>query len=75
MSGITYERACIARLVPMRQFRSMRKSGIAPYLTTAMGKKCCSACGQVFPKGVKPSLSRAFAEHVRKVHKPKRKDE
>src|SRR5690348_7475062 len=50
----------------------MRREKIPPYLTTVLGKKRCSACGLVFPKDSKPSLSKAFAEHVRSVHKPKK---
>jgi hypothetical protein len=40
-----------------------------------MGKKRCSACGLEFPKGSEPSLSKAFAEHIRKVHKPQKPPE
>jgi len=29
----------------------------------------------VFPKDSKPSLSKAFAEHVRSVHKPKKTED
>jgi hypothetical protein len=36
-------------------------------------KKKCSECGQVFMLDAKPSLSRAFSEHVRTVHAPKHK--
>jgi hypothetical protein len=48
----------------------MGRQKLPPYLTTVMGKKRCSACGLEFPKNSKPSLSKAFAEHIRKVHKP-----
>jgi len=56
-------------------FTAMRREKIPPYLTTVLGKKRCSACGMVFPKDSKPSLSKAFAEHVRSVHKPKKTED
>jgi hypothetical protein len=52
----------------------MPRPNLPPYLTTVTGKKRCSACGIEFPKDCKPSVSKAFAEHVRKVHKPKAED-
>jgi hypothetical protein len=53
----------------------MGRAKIPPYLTTVSGKKCCSVCGLEFPKGVKPSLSKAFAEHIRKIHKAKNEND
>jgi hypothetical protein len=52
----------------------MQRANLPPYLTTVGGKKVCSVCGLEFPKGVKPSLSQAFADHFRQVHKNKPKD-
>lgn len=53
----------------------MLESKISPYLTTKLGKKQCSACGLEFSRNSKASLSKAFAEHVREVHKEKEPDE
>jgi hypothetical protein len=47
----------------------MAKPPMAPYLTTTLGKKCCSLCRMVFTKDMKPSLSKAFAEHIRTKHR------
>lgn len=47
----------------------MTERNLPPYLQTVLGVKKCSACDQVFPKDAKPSLSQAFATHVREVHK------
>lgn len=41
------------------------------YLTTKLGKKQCSAFGLEFPLDSKPSISRAFAAHVREAHRPR----
>jgi hypothetical protein len=49
----------------------VKRANIPPYLTTVSEKKVCSVCGLEFPKDSKPSVSRAFAEHVRKIHKKK----
>lgn len=54
---------------------AMHRQKIPPYLTTVLGKKRCSVCGLVFPKDSKPSLSKAFAEHVRNAHKPKKPED
>jgi hypothetical protein len=53
----------------------MKRANIPPYLTTVSGKKCCSVCGLQFPKDSKTTLSKAFAEHVRKAHPSKRSSE
>ena len=42
---------------------------IPPYLTTSHSQKRCSKCGEVFPKDSKPSISKAFAEHVKAAHR------
>jgi hypothetical protein len=34
------------------------------------GVKRCSMCTMAFPDDVRPSMSVAFAEHIRKAHKP-----
>ena len=49
----------------------MATSKLPAYLLTRLGKKECSLCGKVFPQDVKPSLGKAFAEHVREEHKGK----
>jgi hypothetical protein len=46
----------------------MSRPNLPPYLFTRLGKKECSICRKVFPKDSKPSISKAFAEHVRVVH-------
>jgi len=67
-----YETQCIASNKGNGNFcRVMRRSNLPPYLTTVMGKKRCSACDMEFPKDSRPSVSKAFAEHVRKAHRPK----
>jgi hypothetical protein len=49
----------------------MSRPKLPAHLLTRLGKKACSLCGQVFPKNVQPSLSKAFAKHVREQHKLK----
>jgi hypothetical protein len=46
----------------------MRESSIGPHLVPKHNVKLCSVCKKEFPLDVKPSLSQAFAEHVRKEH-------
>jgi hypothetical protein len=46
----------------------MSRPQLPPYLFTRLGKKECSICRKVFPKDSKPSISKAFAEHVRQAH-------
>jgi hypothetical protein len=41
---------------------------IGAHLTTKDGVKCCSMCGKHFPQDAKPSISKAFAAHVREEH-------
>ena len=50
----------------------MSKGKLPAHLIDRDGLKQCSACGQKFSLDAKPTLSRAFAEHVYAVHKPKR---
>jgi hypothetical protein len=45
------------------------KTILPPHLTSVSRIKQCSVCGTVFPKDVKPSLSRAFRKHVEEVHR------
>jgi hypothetical protein len=47
----------------------MIRKKMAAHLKTVMGKKRCSICNKIFSNEVKPSLSKAFAEHVRQEHK------
>jgi hypothetical protein len=41
-----------------------------PCLISDGNLKRCSVCGYPFPADVKPSMSVAFAEHLRKAHLP-----
>jgi hypothetical protein len=49
----------------------MPNSKLPAHLVDRDGSKQCSPCGQKFSPDAKPTLSRAFAEHVYAVHKPK----
>lgn len=44
-----------------------------PHLIEVNRRKRCSECGKVFSPDSKPSLSKAFAQHVRSEHSPKSK--
>ena len=44
-------------------------TNLPPHLVERDGEKLCSACGAVMPADAKPSLSKAFVEHVRQMHK------
>ena len=52
----------------------MQRANLPAYLTTVNGKKVCSVCGLHFPKDSKPSISKAFALHVRETHRAKLSD-
>ena len=41
-----------------------------PHLIKRNGEKCCSVCKKVFTADSKPSVSKAFVEHVRNEHRP-----
>lgn len=47
----------------------MPKSLLPPHLISVGAMKRCSECETTFDKGAKPSLSRAFADHVRNKHR------
>lgn len=47
----------------------MAHKQMSAHLMTTLGKKHCSICKEMFAKDAKPSLSQAFAEHVRREHK------
>jgi hypothetical protein len=48
----------------------MPKPNLPPHLVTDSGEiKLCSHCRKEFPADSKPSLSKAFAAHVRNEHK------
>jgi hypothetical protein len=47
----------------------MKFPSLPPYLISKGDQKQCSACGATFGKHVKPSISRAFREHVEKEHR------
>ena len=41
-----------------------------PHLISAGNLKHCSVCGHPFKPDVQPSMSEAFADHMRKAHQP-----
>ena len=55
---------------------AMSAQKLPPHLVSAGGddKKKGSECGQEFTLDAQPSLSRAFVEHVKTAHPPKRKN-
>lgn len=53
-----------------REGHKCRRFRLPPHLVDRDGEKLCSACGVVIPADAKPSLSKAFVEHVRQVHNP-----
>ncbi len=48
----------------------MARKRIQPHLIDYQGAKRCSICKMPFPPDAKPSQDEAFAEHVRKAHRP-----
>lgn len=62
---------CYANLVkrkrPVAPISSTRlmPTPFPPHLIDSEGEKCYSACKKVFPIDSKPSISKAFAQHVR----------
>jgi hypothetical protein len=55
----------------LNEHANMRRSTIPPHLISVGRIKRCSECGREFPLDVKPSLGRAFVEHVRNEHQRK----
>jgi len=47
----------------------MLRNKLPAYLTTVLGKKCCSACGKIFERNTVRSMGAAFAEHVKHAHR------
>jgi hypothetical protein len=49
----------------------MTTNPLPPHLLASSrdGTKKCSLCGELFSKDSKPSLSRAFSDHVKAVHR------
>jgi hypothetical protein len=47
-----------------------KKKLVLPRLVPDGDLKRCSVCGYPFSSDVKPSLDVAFADHLRKTHKP-----
>jgi hypothetical protein len=45
------------------------KTAREPHLTADGNLERCSVCGYPFPADVKPSMSVAFADHLRKAHR------
>ena len=50
----------------------MSKIKLSPHLVNRKGVLLCSECKEVFVGDEKLSVSRAFAQHVKTVHKPKK---
>lgn len=48
----------------------LKNTKLPPHWTANGGVKRCSVCGYPFLADVHPSIDAAFAEHLRKVHKP-----
>jgi hypothetical protein len=44
-------------------------NSIRPHLIDRDGEKLCSICKLPFLEGTLPSISKAFAEHIRAAHK------
>ncbi len=51
----------------------MARKRIQPRLIDYQGALRCSICKMPFPPDAKPSRDEAFAEHVRKAHRPDRR--
>ena len=56
------------------RLKSMAFPILPPYLIRHGAEKRCSVCGAVFGKYVKPTISRAFREHVEKEHRRTQND-
>lgn len=54
----------------MKQMSEAIGSDRPPHLISAGNLKRCSVCGCSFQPDVKPSMSVAFADHLRKAHQP-----
>ncbi len=55
--------------IPGETVRMARKR-IQPYLIDYQGAQRCSICKMPFPPDALPSQDEAFAEHVRRAHRP-----
>ena len=53
----------------------MSRKHMPPYLITVKGTKKCSLCDEPFSDDSKPSVSKAFASHVRTAHAKKTTEE
>jgi len=47
----------------------MGPTKLPPHLVRDRNLKRCSVCGESFTVDAQPSLSKAFVEHVKKVHR------
>jgi hypothetical protein len=47
-----------------------KHQSITPHLVEYMGALRCSICKMPFPEDAPPSIEEAFAEHVRRAHRP-----
>ncbi|MGA2372051.1 MAG: hypothetical protein ABSG11_15405 [Candidatus Korobacteraceae bacterium] len=59
-----------AREVRERKIADGKKQGSGLRLIADGNLQRCSVCGYPFEAGVKPSMSVAFSDHLRKSHKP-----
>jgi hypothetical protein len=50
--------------------KAFRRPADLPRLIADGNLERCSVCGYPFPADIKPSMSVAFADHLRKAHKP-----
>ena len=48
----------------------MPRSKLPPHLVQYQGLRRCSVCMMLFPDNSQPSVSKGFAEHVVKAHRP-----
>jgi hypothetical protein len=54
----------------MKQMSEAVERRPLPHLISAGDLKHCSVCGYPFKPDVQPSMSAAFADHMRKTHNP-----
>lgn len=57
-----------ARDVREQKIADRKKTASEPHLIRDGNAERCSVCGYPFPADVHPSMSVAFAEHLRKAH-------
>jgi hypothetical protein len=55
---------------PPARDSTVPSSKLPPHLIDYQGARRCSICKMPFPPDLKPSVDKAFAEHVVKAHRP-----